>query len=799
MIVSVRAQLPAPELRSIFPAGGQRGTEFEVEVKGENLDDPDSLIFSHPGITGVTTESVPSPLSGKIWKDEGRYRVSIAADVPVGLHTVRMAGKYGVSAARAFAVGALPEIRELAAGAVFEKNVIFNGRGQGREAATFLMHLKAGEKVEILCEAGAIDSMLEPALQINSPDGRNLATAVGGARKRTARLSFVADADGVYSLLVWDYVFRGGNDCAFRLQWGNEATTGLKTVELMWPEGAGGGTHRGDFADGKPDEYLFTARKGQVFWLEAVSERLGYPTDLEMSVFKGDQKVAGADDVVNTVAGIRLPLSTRDPALRFTAGEDGEYRVVLRDQFAAGAQSPYELVISEPVTDFQMIALPGNPYDDEKQTWNISPVVERNAAIRYEVYVFRRGGFDGEIELTVDGLPDGVTVEGELFVSTGVTWATILLRVDRANENWLGPITIRGRAGGIERIAYGVRLAERVSDYNRAGPDNRLHNGHMLQVMAADAPLQVSAPKGEVFISSLGGTIEIPVALARTAGFNFKNGVSVKPVELSGLKVLPELKMADDASEGVLKLSIVNKGNNVFAAGMYQFGLRADAVLSFEAGKEEMLAAEALKKEAETVSAELEVARKAAEAERNAVASGAKEALEMAEKKFQDATERKRLGDEETRLFTERAAKAAERAKARDLKYTAWSSPITLILAEVPLNLISVEAAPNFLIGSDDEAVIEIERLFGFDGDVEIVPELPDDVRGFVDAPAVKIAKDQTSGVVKFGIKAEAAAGDYRGKLRLKMNFGGQEVSMAQEILLHVVAAGKEVTDAVAP
>ena len=57
--VCAQAQLPEPYLNAVFPGGGQAGTAFEILVSGENLDEPERLLFSHPGITGEMTEAVP--------------------------------------------------------------------------------------------------------------------------------------------------------------------------------------------------------------------------------------------------------------------------------------------------------------------------------------------------------------------------------------------------------------------------------------------------------------------------------------------------------------------------------------------------------------------------------------------------------------------------------------------------------------------------------------------------------------------------------------------------------------------
>jgi len=45
--------LPAPRLLTTMPMGGRVGTEVEVVITGEAIEDIDQLLFSHPGITAL--------------------------------------------------------------------------------------------------------------------------------------------------------------------------------------------------------------------------------------------------------------------------------------------------------------------------------------------------------------------------------------------------------------------------------------------------------------------------------------------------------------------------------------------------------------------------------------------------------------------------------------------------------------------------------------------------------------------------------------------------------------------------
>src|SRR5689334_11161576 len=93
LTVAARADLPSPRLDRISPLGGSAGTTVEVQAQGNDLEEPRTLVFDHPGITA-------KPVEGK----DKRYAVIIAADVPEGTYDVRLVGKWGVSSPRLFAV-----------------------------------------------------------------------------------------------------------------------------------------------------------------------------------------------------------------------------------------------------------------------------------------------------------------------------------------------------------------------------------------------------------------------------------------------------------------------------------------------------------------------------------------------------------------------------------------------------------------------------------------------------------------------------------------------------------------------
>jgi hypothetical protein len=133
----------------------------------------------------------------------------------------------------------------------------------------------------------------------------------------------------------------------------------------------------GSFAKaGDVDTYEFSAKKGDVWWVEVLSERLGLPTDpfvLVQQVKKneaGEQlsDVAEFNDIVSPVKlstngyaydGVPYDVGSPDPYGKFEAKEDGLYRFQIRDLFGGTRSEPrniYQLNVRKAEPDFSLVA-----------------------------------------------------------------------------------------------------------------------------------------------------------------------------------------------------------------------------------------------------------------------------------------------------------------------------------------------------------------------------------------------------------------------------------------------------------
>src|SRR5438876_4809126 len=85
----------APTLTTPANLGGKRGTTVELTLTGANLADPTAVLLSIPAKVTPVEDKKADPAKPKV-------RVEIPADTPIGLHTIRVVTKHGVSNFRPF-------------------------------------------------------------------------------------------------------------------------------------------------------------------------------------------------------------------------------------------------------------------------------------------------------------------------------------------------------------------------------------------------------------------------------------------------------------------------------------------------------------------------------------------------------------------------------------------------------------------------------------------------------------------------------------------------------------------------
>ena len=203
--VVAQAELPSIRFDRLTPLGASADTSCDIEIAGADIEEVNSLLFDHPGLSAV-------PVEGK----DKHFSVTVAADVPPGTYDVRLVGRWGVSNPRLFAVTqGLQDVAEVEPNNTREQaqaveiNSAVNGSSDGNGEDSFRFAAQQGQRLVIDCQAGKLDSFMDATMTLTTIDGRSLASS-SDYNGRDPLIDFVVPSDGEYVVAVYDLSYRGG-------------------------------------------------------------------------------------------------------------------------------------------------------------------------------------------------------------------------------------------------------------------------------------------------------------------------------------------------------------------------------------------------------------------------------------------------------------------------------------------------------------------------------------------------------------------------------------------------------------
>jgi hypothetical protein len=266
-------------------------------------------------------------------------------------------------------------------------------------------------------------------------------------------------------------------------------------------------------ARGDIDLYQFDAKSAEVFWIEVFGQRSGSPADPVLVVDqvkkndKGEEtlsRITAVDDTAVNIGATLFNTITDDPVFRFAAPADGTFRITLRDRAFESRGDPslvYRLTVRKESPDFRLVAVPSMPTSDPNQQagqWDLGLRKGDNGQIT--VMAFKHDGFNGVIDISVEGLPAGVTTAGA-SIGPGQTSAVLVLNATEQAADWHGTIRILGK-GRLED----ANLVKAVTDNEtaRRGAAAQLSALDKAVTTAAEA-LKVATEKAEAAKKALDG------------------------------------------------------------------------------------------------------------------------------------------------------------------------------------------------------------------------------------------------------------------------------------------------------
>ncbi|MBS0201376.1 MAG: serine protease [Planctomycetes bacterium] len=715
--------LPAPRLLTTMPMGGRAGTQVEVTISGENLDNVDQLAFSDPKITAAPK------LNAAGQPEPNKYVVTIAADCPVGLYEARVMTRLGISSSRAFTVGNLAEVSQtrpnttLATALELPLNSICNAAMTQRAVDHYVFEARQGQRLIVDCATRGIDSKLDAVVIIADAAGRDLLV-----ERRGGVLDFKVPADGKYVIKVHELTFKGGPAYYYRLGlWELPADAPIvrqpstqPVNSFSWPPH--GLPAQAAIAEVEPnndrtkaqkislpcdiagnffpaadvDVFEFEAKKGEVWWVEVGSERFGLPTDPAILVQQvtrmGDVEkltdVAEFSDIPSPVKvssngyaydGPPYNAGTSDILGKLEIKEDGVYRLQLSDLFGGTRNDPrniYRLVIRKAAPDFALVAwaMHMELRNGDRNAVSKPLALRGGATMALEVVAIRRDGFDGDIELAMDGLPEGVTARG-LKIPAGQSRGLMLVTAHQNAPRAIGSahFTGRGTING-EAVIRPCRLASMafpIPDAWNEVPSPRLFADIPVSVSGIDfSPITVSPTSSDMLTVVAGQKLTIPLTHVRRSEFS---GATMNLRTMGAVfdrAPAFDIQLTADTSQAVLDTAALKA-----PPGDYLIAFYGGAVAKYRHHPEEIPVAEEARRkvEQELMAIEAEVT-KLTEAAKAATAENKPEADKLVEA----ATAKQKSAAAALVAATARVKQVTDAANPRDIADIVVSEPIAI-------------------------------------------------------------------------------------------------------------------------
>lgn len=381
------------------------------------------------------------------------------------------------------------------------------------------------------------------------------------------------------------------------------------------------------------DTFRFSAKEGTTYFVEVIADRMASPVDPFVIV----EQVTTSEDGSQTFSQIAanddqptffsidgkdtINADTTDSALSFVAESDSICQVTIVNQFGDGSPCHfYRLAIREQTPDFQLIATTERPLPTNRTGYSVTPHLRKSAKWAIRIICPRQDNFDGDITVTAEDLPAGVSAE-PLVLRGSVDRGVLVVSADSEAPPWAGDIRIVGRAVvGDQPLVREAKFAALVWGHIFADSirvRSRLTEYVPLSVNGfEEAPVLISPAGASKWTVEVGSKLELPIEL--TDNGSRVGNLTIEPYGLHGmLRSPPTVNIAEKESSGTLIIDFKPTGNFDVKPGRYQFALLGTGVTRYrrnlKAAEQARTEVDRLKSLSEELSKQAEAAQKKAE------------------------------------------------------------------------------------------------------------------------------------------------------------------------------------------
>jgi hypothetical protein len=497
----------SPTLNTPASFGAKVGEEVEVTFTGTNLNEPTAVLLSCPATVTVPDDNKNGTEPAKL-----RVKVTVDPKCPIGLYTVRVATRNGVSNARPFVVDSLPPVASTAANRTKDMAqavtapCAVGGSIAAETSEFFKVKVAAGQKLTFEVLARRIGSPLDPIVVLHDAKTKreliDLYADDTPGLQGDCRLTHAFKDAGEILVEVRDTTHRGGGDFAYRLRIGEfpGATTafplaaergkataiGFAGPETIPPVAVTAPTDPGlaavyvspnggwpvpvlltdypQIAEQEPNDEPAKANKLPV--PGGVSARFDKAKDVDhfaVAGKKGQKLIVSvqtfevnspAEVLVRVLDAKGAQVAASNPAapvnrFEFTPAADGEYVLACEHQnFLHGPDEVYLLTV-----------VPAGPDLTVALAFDRGEAAAGSGTTAFAT-VTRLNGYAGPVELSIDG---GAALGGKVTLPAGQTIACVPVLVKAGTKPGAYPFRVKATAtaDGAPVVRYGT-LADGV-------------------------------------------------------------------------------------------------------------------------------------------------------------------------------------------------------------------------------------------------------------------------------------------------------------------------------------------------
>lgn len=237
-----------PHIGYVYPAGGQRGTTFEVKLGGEDIYGSSAAIVSGKGVSvQVTDAKDPTSADDKNKTKKPRKRnqtvidelvtlkITIARDAEPVPREICLVAPDGLTNKLVFQVGQLKEARETEPNNRNEEAMqlpplplLVNGQIMPGDVDRYKFAARKGQQLVIEASAralipyiaDAVPGWFQAVLSLYDAQGKEVAVADDYRFSPDPVLFYDVPANGQYTLAIRDSIYRGREDFVYRVQIG---------------------------------------------------------------------------------------------------------------------------------------------------------------------------------------------------------------------------------------------------------------------------------------------------------------------------------------------------------------------------------------------------------------------------------------------------------------------------------------------------------------------------------------------------------------------------------------------------